>query len=181
MGQKLAVSQVTYTKDWKLSERWTLMGLDRDGSKSTGGYFVHRAKSTPKQNQTATTGAWTTDLSLSGWVCYHYATVAADSLLEHECSKLGHGMINSTLIQKVRGLHTCPDCENVRVCGSSCDSLFFFWSTFSSMVKKTTSSLWPISVWPHLWNYSQPYTTVSGVILQIQSTVDIYQSFEVIH
>ena len=88
-------------------------GLRQRWVKDHWWFFVHRAKSTPKQNQIATTGTWTTDLSLSGWVCYHYTTVAADSLQEQECSKLEHGMINSTLIQKVRSLHTCPECESL--------------------------------------------------------------------
>ena len=90
---------------------------------------------TPKQNQTATTGTWTTDLSLSGWVCYHYATVAADSLLEQECSKLEHGMINSTLIQKVRGLHTCPECEGL---------WFKLWQFIQSLPEQSSSSVPPM-------------------------------------
>ena len=46
---------------------------------------------------------------LSGQVCYHYTTVAADFLLEQECSKLEHGMINMPQIEGGEGYYSFRD------------------------------------------------------------------------
>ena len=122
------------------------MGSDRDGSKTTGGFFDHGAKSTPEKKQTVTT--WTTDP--------HILTIRTSVQTSHfldECA-IYHAMLKlrAFLLQKgiscYSGVMVAHSSGKWEVCGSSpsCSSLVLFWSTLSPMDKITTSGLWPISV-----------------------------------
>ena len=65
---------------------------------------------------------------LSGQVCYRYTTVAADFLLEQECSKLEHGMINMPQIEGGEGYYSFRDGLRQRWVKDHCFFVLFFFA-----------------------------------------------------
>ena len=65
---------------------------------------------------------------LSRQVCYRYTTVAADFLLEQECSKLEHGMINMPQIEGGEGYYSFRDGLRQRWVKDHCFFVLFFFA-----------------------------------------------------